>query len=35
MVNNRSTRATKSETTKSDQKRGKVPSCVDGVNYRF
>ncbi len=30
MVNNR---LTKSETTKSDQKRVKVPRCVDGASY--
>jgi len=32
MVNNRSIRPTKSETTKSDQKRVKVPRCVDGLS---
>jgi len=32
MVNNQSTRPTKSETTKSDQKRVKVPRCVDGLS---
>ena len=32
MVNNRSIRPTKSETIKSDQKRVKVPRCVDGVS---